>query len=222
MASGFSPVAAKAAVQFRKRKSICEKFSIPPPNTVHCVSFAKSCKKRKVGNSGETFSASSWEGRVKKPVANISGKTRRLPGRGASFEIRERACSKVRCLPFLSGCIWMRYAVAIFLKVEILYFGQYAMLKRILPFFVLLLSAGVFAAPTQIIGTVLESETDHPLSSVSILYESGRSLGETDGRGRFELTADSRHAKLIFAATSVVILSTTGATRSHTSFAGTV
>ena len=93
----------------------------------------------------------------------------------------------------------MRYAVAIFLKVEILYFGQYAMLKRILPFFVLLLSAGVFAAPTQIIGTVLESETDHPLSSVSILYESGRSLGETDGRGRFELTADSRHAKLIFA-----------------------
>ena len=73
------------------------------------------------------------------------------------------------------------------------------MLKRIFAFLAFLLPVIAFAAPTTIIGTVVETETDHPLSSVTILYESGRSLGETDGNGRFELTADSRSAKLIFA-----------------------
>ncbi len=73
------------------------------------------------------------------------------------------------------------------------------MLKRIFVLLGVFFSASAFAAPTPIIGTVVESESDHPLSSVAILYESGRSLGETDGNGRFELTADSRSAKLVFA-----------------------
>lgn len=73
------------------------------------------------------------------------------------------------------------------------------MLKRLFALLGAFFPALVFAAPTPIIGTVVESESDHVLSSVAILYESGRSLGETDGNGRFELTADSRGAKLVFA-----------------------
>lgn len=72
------------------------------------------------------------------------------------------------------------------------------MLKRIFVFFSLLLPAIAVAAPTTIIGTVLEAETDHPLSSVKIQYESGREIGETNGSGRFEQTVDSRRAKLVF------------------------
>lgn len=72
------------------------------------------------------------------------------------------------------------------------------MLKRFFAFLCALLPAIAMAAPTTIIGTVLEAETDHPLSSVAIQYESGRALGETNGNGRFELTADSRSAKLVF------------------------
>ena len=72
------------------------------------------------------------------------------------------------------------------------------MLKRFFAFLCVLLPAIAMAAPTTIIGTVLEAETDHPLSSVAIQYESGRALGETNGNGRFELTADSRSAKLVF------------------------
>ena len=73
------------------------------------------------------------------------------------------------------------------------------MSKRIIAFLGAFFPALIFAAPTPIIGTVVESESDHVLSSVAIFYESGRSLGETDGGGRFELTADSRSAKLVFA-----------------------
>ena len=72
------------------------------------------------------------------------------------------------------------------------------MLKRFFAFLCVLLPAIAMAAPTTIIGTVLEAETDHPLSSVAIQYESGRALGETNGNGRFELTADSRSANLVF------------------------
>lgn len=72
------------------------------------------------------------------------------------------------------------------------------MLKRFFAFLCVLLPAIAMAAPTTIIGTVLEAETDHPLSSVAIQYESGRALGETNGNGRFELTTDSRSAKLVF------------------------
>ena len=71
--------------------------------------------------------------------------------------------------------------------------------KRIFALLCALFPAVLFALPTPIIGTVVESESDHPLSSVAILYESGRSLGETDGNGRFDLSADSRSAKLVFA-----------------------
>ena len=73
------------------------------------------------------------------------------------------------------------------------------MSKRIIAFLGAFFPALIFVAPTPIIGTVVESESDHVLSSVAIFYESGRSLGETDGGGRFELTADSRSAKLVFA-----------------------
>lgn len=73
------------------------------------------------------------------------------------------------------------------------------MLKRIFVLLGVFFSVSAFAAPTPIIGTVVESESDHVLSSVAILYESGRALGETDGNGRFELSADSRSAKLVFA-----------------------
>ena len=72
------------------------------------------------------------------------------------------------------------------------------MLKRIFAFLCFLLPVIATAAPTAIVGTVLEAETDHPLSSVAVQYESGRALGETNGSGRFELTADSRSAKLVF------------------------
>lgn len=72
------------------------------------------------------------------------------------------------------------------------------MSKKLIAFLCLLFSVAALALPTPIVGTVLEAETDHALSSVAILYESGRTLGETDGGGRFELTADSKSAKLVF------------------------
>lgn len=73
------------------------------------------------------------------------------------------------------------------------------MLKRLFASLFFLFPVFAMAAPTAIVGTVLEAETDHALSSVAILYESGRALGESDGGGRFELTTDSRSAKLVFA-----------------------
>ena len=51
--------------------------------------------------------------------------------------------------------------------------------------FVLFIVVGVFAAsPTTVIGVVLEA--------------SGKRIGETDSRGRFELTVDSKNASLVF------------------------
>ena len=47
-------------------------------------------------------------------------------------------------------------------------------------------------------GVVLESETDLPIKNATITYVSGKKLGETDSDGRFELTADSKNAVLIF------------------------
>ena len=62
-----------------------------------------------------------------------------------------------------------------------------------------LLSAYAFAAtPTPIVGVVLDSESDLPLSDVEVTYRSGKKLGSTDSDGRFEYTVDSRNAALVF------------------------
>lgn len=64
---------------------------------------------------------------------------------------------------------------------------------------VTVLIVNAFAAtPTLIMGVVLESETDLPVKDVEITYVSGKKLGETNSNGRFELTADSKNASLIF------------------------
>ena len=54
------------------------------------------------------------------------------------------------------------------------------------------------ATPTDIMGVVLESESDLPLDGVSITYRSGKNLGKTGSDGRFELTVDSKSAALVF------------------------
>ncbi len=54
------------------------------------------------------------------------------------------------------------------------------------------------ATPTDIVGVVLESESDLPLDGVSITYRSGKNLGRTGSDGRFELTVDSKNAALVF------------------------
>jgi hypothetical protein len=65
--------------------------------------------------------------------------------------------------------------------------------------FVLFIVVGVFAAsPTTVIGVVLEAESDLPVKDVSVSYKSGKRIGETDSRGRFELTVDSKNASLVF------------------------
>jgi hypothetical protein len=65
--------------------------------------------------------------------------------------------------------------------------------------FVLFLVVGVLAAsPTTIIGVVLEAESDLPVKDVQVSYKSGKRIGETDSRGRFELTVDSKNATIVF------------------------
>jgi hypothetical protein len=65
--------------------------------------------------------------------------------------------------------------------------------------FVLFIVVGAFAAlPTTVIGVVLEAESDLPVKDVAITYQSGKRIGETDSRGRFELSVDSKSATLVF------------------------
>ena len=65
--------------------------------------------------------------------------------------------------------------------------------------FLLFLVVGVLAAsPTTIIGVVLEAESDLPVKDVRVTYQSGKLIGETDSRGRFELNVDSKNALLVF------------------------
>ena len=65
--------------------------------------------------------------------------------------------------------------------------------------FVLFLVVGVLAAsPTTVIGVVLEAESDLPVKDVVISYKSGKKIGETDSRGRFELAVESKNASLVF------------------------
>lgn len=72
------------------------------------------------------------------------------------------------------------------------------MSSRIL-WFVALFALSAFAAtPTDIVGVVLESESDLPLDGATITYRSGKALGKTNADGRFELTVESRNAVLVF------------------------
>ena len=65
--------------------------------------------------------------------------------------------------------------------------------------FVLFLVVGVLAAsPTMVIGVVLEAQSDLPVKDVAISYKSGKKIGETDSRGRFELSVESKGASLVF------------------------
>jgi len=70
---------------------------------------------------------------------------------------------------------------------------------RLIICFVLFLIVGSLAAsPTMIIGVVLESGSDLPVKDVHVSYKSGKHIGETDSRGRFEFSVDSRNATLVF------------------------
>ena len=70
---------------------------------------------------------------------------------------------------------------------------------RLIFCFVLFLVVGVLAAsPTMVIGVVLEAESDLPIKDVAVAYKSGKRIGETDSRGRFEFSVDSKSAILVF------------------------
>lgn len=70
---------------------------------------------------------------------------------------------------------------------------------RLIFCFILSLVVGALAAsPTTIIGVVLEAESDLPVKDVAVSYKSGKRIGETDSRGRFELSVDSKNATLVF------------------------
>ena len=70
---------------------------------------------------------------------------------------------------------------------------------RLIFSFVLFIVVGALAAsPTTVIGVVLEAESDLPIKDVAVSYQSGKRIGETDSRGRFELTVDSKNATLVF------------------------
>ena len=65
--------------------------------------------------------------------------------------------------------------------------------------FVLFLVVGVLAASqTTVIGVVLEADSDLPIKDVSVSYKSGKKIGATDSRGRFELSVESKSASLVF------------------------
>ncbi|SHK22207.1 hypothetical protein [Fibrobacter sp. UWB12] len=64
---------------------------------------------------------------------------------------------------------------------------------------VLFLVVGALAAsPTMVIGVVLEAESDLPVKDVAVTYKSGKPIGTTDSRGRFEFSVDSKNATLVF------------------------
>jgi len=66
-----------------------------------------------------------------------------------------------------------------------------------LSFFVLFfLAAGLYAAPLR--GVVVEEATDMPIPYADITFISGKSLGQSDDRGRFEFELESRNTVLVF------------------------
>ena len=70
---------------------------------------------------------------------------------------------------------------------------------RLIFCFVLFLVVGVLAAsPTMVIGVVLEAESDLPVKGVAVTYKSGKPIGTTDSRGRFEFSVESKNSTLVF------------------------
>jgi len=63
-------------------------------------------------------------------------------------------------------------------------------------FTLLVLAVALHAAPLR--GVVVEEATDNPIPYADISYISGKKLGQSDGRGRFEFDLDSRNAVLMF------------------------
>ncbi|MDR0517128.1 MAG: carboxypeptidase-like regulatory domain-containing protein [Fibromonadaceae bacterium] len=57
-------------------------------------------------------------------------------------------------------------------------------------------SAYLHATPMR--GVVLEDATDRPIPYANISYASGKAIGQSDGKGRFEFDLDSRNAILVF------------------------
>ncbi|GHV15368.1 hypothetical protein AGMMS49938_13430 [Fibrobacterales bacterium] len=55
----------------------------------------------------------------------------------------------------------------------------------------------LYAVP--LVGVAVEEGSDMPIPFVEVVYVSGKSLGQSDSRGRFEFDVDSRNAILIFA-----------------------
>jgi hypothetical protein len=66
-----------------------------------------------------------------------------------------------------------------------------------LSFYALLFSVvALYAIPLK--GVVVEELTDNPIPYANIVYISGKILGQSDDRGRFELELESRNAILVF------------------------
>ena len=62
--------------------------------------------------------------------------------------------------------------------------------------FLLMASIIVVAAPTRLVGVVLEAGSDRPVADVDLLYKSGKKIASTDARGRFEIEVSSANAVL--------------------------
>lgn len=63
---------------------------------------------------------------------------------------------------------------------------------------ILLITRGWAAAPVYVVGTVFDDDTGEPIPWVNVHTRSGKSLGQSNSRGRFELEVESRQAILIF------------------------
>lgn len=62
--------------------------------------------------------------------------------------------------------------------------------------FLLTAALMAYAAPTRLVGVVLEAGTDRPVDAVAISYKSGKKISVTDSRGRFEVEVTSPNAVL--------------------------
>ena len=70
--------------------------------------------------------------------------------------------------------------------------------RLIFCFVLFLIVVALAASPTMVIGVVLEAESDLPVKDVAVTYKSGKPVGTTDSRGRFEFSVDSKNATLVF------------------------
>lgn len=62
----------------------------------------------------------------------------------------------------------------------------------------LLLPAAAPAQTFDVVGTVVDEFTGEAIPNAEILYRSGKRVGATNARGRFEVTVNSRRAQLVF------------------------